>query len=59
MRDIILYYYDHSDEMEFLNDIQEKIARKNKTTETKVKVLSAGYTDAPAQDWIWVTGNGI
>lgn len=37
MRDIILYYYDHSDEMEFLNDIQEKIARKNKTTETKVR----------------------
>lgn len=31
----------------------------DETTETKVKVLSAGYTDAPAQDWIWVTGNDI
>ena len=39
MRDIILYYYDHSDEMEFLNDIQEKIARKNKTIAT----IFSGY----------------
>ena len=43
MRDIILYYYDHSDEMEFLNDIQEKIARKNKTTETKVRDALNSY----------------
>ena len=43
MRDIILYYYDHSDEMEFLNDIQEKIARKNKTTKTKVRDALNSY----------------
>lgn len=43
MRDIILYYYDHSNEMEFLNDIQEKIARENKTTETKVRDALNGY----------------
>lgn len=43
MRDIILYYYDHSNEMEFLNDIQEKIARENKTTETKVRDALNSY----------------
>jgi len=43
MRDIILYYYDHSNEMKFLNDIQEKIARENKTTETKVRDALNSY----------------
>lgn len=43
MRDIILYYYDHSNEMEFLNDIQEKNARENKTTETKVRDALNSY----------------
>lgn len=43
MRDIILYYYDHSNEMEFLNDIQEKITRENKTTETKVRDALNSY----------------
>ena len=37
MRDIILYYYDHS------NEIQEKIARKNKTTKTKVRDALNSY----------------
>ncbi len=43
MRDIILYYYDHLNEMEFLNDVQEKIARENKTTETKVRDALNSY----------------
>ena len=52
MRDIILYYYDHSNEMEFLNDIQEKIARENKTTETKVRDALNSYI-RKIKTWKW------